>query len=261
MLVIFDCDGVLVDSEPLANGLLARYVSDLGLPMTREESVDAFMGRSWAAGVELIEERLGRPVPEDFSERYHAELYELFERELRPVRGIEAALDAIRSRCASRRAARTSGSAFALRVSGLLGRFTDEQIFSASDVAHGKPAPDLFLHAAATHGLRAARLRRGRGRPRRRPGRARRRHGRARLRGDGGSEGRDDVHLDGRAAGAAQRFRSQISRSPVSVSRSSTSSIALQYGTTAWASPPVAIACAGPTSSVSRSRMPSTMPA
>jgi len=153
MLVIFDCDGVLVDSEPIANALLARYLTDLGLPMTREESVDAFMGRSWAAGVELIEERLGHPVPDDFDERYHAELQAAFERELQAVRGIEAALDAIdEPRCVA-----SSGTheriRSSLRLTGLLDRFPDETIFSAEDVEHGKPAPDLFLHAAATMGF------------------------------------------------------------------------------------------------------------
>jgi HAD superfamily hydrolase (TIGR01509 family) len=153
MLVIFDCDGVLVDSEPIANALLARYLSDLGLPMTREESVEAFMGRSWAAGVELIEERLGHAVPDDFDERYHAELQAAFERDLRAVRGIEAALDAIdEPRCVA-----SSGTheriRSSLRLTGLLDRFPDETIFSAEDVEHGKPAPDLFLHAAASMGF------------------------------------------------------------------------------------------------------------
>ncbi len=153
MLVIFDCDGVLVDSEPIANALLARYVTDLGLPMTREESIDAFMGRSWAAGVELIEERIGRPVPDDFDERYHADLQAAFERELKAVRGIEAALDAIHEpRCVA-----SSGTheriRNSLRLTGLIDRFPDDTIFSAEDVEHGKPAPDLFLHAAASMGF------------------------------------------------------------------------------------------------------------
>jgi HAD superfamily hydrolase (TIGR01509 family) len=153
MLVIFDCDGVLVDSEPIANALLARYVTDLGLPMSREESVESFMGRSWAAGIDLIEERLGRAVPDDFDERYHAELQAAFDRELQAVRGIEAALDVIEEpRCVA-----SSGTheriRSSLRITGLLDRFPDETIFSAEDVEHGKPAPDLFLHAAASMGF------------------------------------------------------------------------------------------------------------
>jgi len=155
MLVIFDCDGVLVDSEPIANALLASYVTDLGLPMSREESVAAFMGRSWAAGIELIEERLGHAVPDDFDARYHAELQAAFERELQAVHGIEAALDAITEpRCVA-----SSGTheriRSSLRLTGLLDRFPDETIFSAEDVEHGKPAPDLFLHAAASMGFAA----------------------------------------------------------------------------------------------------------
>jgi HAD superfamily hydrolase (TIGR01509 family) len=156
MLVIFDCDGVLVDSEPVANGLLARHISELGLPMTREESIDAFMGRSWAAGVELIEERLGRRVPDDFEERYHRELYAAFERELEAVRGIEAALDAISAPACVASSGTHERIRFVLRVTGLLDRFSDETIFSASDVEHGKPAPDLFLHAASRMGFAPA---------------------------------------------------------------------------------------------------------
>jgi HAD superfamily hydrolase (TIGR01509 family) len=153
MLVIFDCDGVLVDSEPIANALLARYVTELGLPMTRQESVDAFMGRSWAAGVELIEERLGRPVPDDFDERYHAELQSAFERELRAVHGIEAALDAIHEPSCVASSGTHARIRSSLRITGLLDRFPDDAIFSAEDVEHGKPAPDLFLHAAASMGF------------------------------------------------------------------------------------------------------------
>jgi HAD superfamily hydrolase (TIGR01509 family) len=151
MLVIFDCDGVLVDSEPISNRILAEHLTAIGLPTTTEESIRDYMGRSWAACAALIEERLGRPLPDGFADAYHGELYAALRRELRPVAGIEAALDAIDApTCVA-----SSGAHEKIRTSlgatGLLERF-EGRIFSATDVEHGKPAPDLFLHAAAALG-------------------------------------------------------------------------------------------------------------
>jgi HAD superfamily hydrolase (TIGR01509 family) len=151
-LVIFDCDGVLVDSEHLSNRILAERLTAIGLPTTTEESMRDFMGRSWKSCVERIEQRYGGPLPEDFSERYFEELFGAFERELCAVAGIEAALDAIDlPRCVASSGAHDRIRA-ALRPAGLLDRF-DGEIFSATDVEHGKPAPDLFLHAAEQMGV------------------------------------------------------------------------------------------------------------
>src|SRR5215213_8233248 len=92
-LVIFDCDGVLVDSEPLSNRILAERLTAIGLPTTVEDAIHDYMGRSWKTDVELIESRLGRALPEGFSDAYQAEVLAAFERELEPVPGIAAALD------------------------------------------------------------------------------------------------------------------------------------------------------------------------
>ena len=152
MLMIFDCDGVLVDSEPLSNRILAERLTAAGLPTTAEESMRDYMGRSWSAVVVRAERRLGRPLPEGFAERYHEELYATFARELHAVDGVREALDAI----ALPSCVASSGSheriRAALGAAGLLERF-DGRIFSAADVEHGKPAPDLFLYAAARMGF------------------------------------------------------------------------------------------------------------
>ena len=188
------------------------------------------MGRSWKSDVELIESRLGRPLPEGFSDAYHAEVLEAFERELEPVAGIAAALDAIELPwCVASSSAHPRIRA-SLTATGLLDRF-EGRIFSSTDVEHGKPAPDLFLLAARDARRRAGALRRRRGRAGRGPGGARGGDGRARLRRAdrrGAARGRARLHVDGRAARARHWFRSQIRRSPVSVSRSSKSSIASQ---------------------------------
>jgi HAD superfamily hydrolase (TIGR01509 family) len=154
VLVIFDSDGVLVDSEPLSNRELAAMLTELGLPTTVEESMETFMGRSWAACAALIEERLAGPLPDGFGDGYHRRVYAAVERELEPVPGVLEAIDAIEAAGAATCVA-SSGShekmSRTLGRIGLLERFTG-RIFSAVDVTRGKPHPDLFLHAAAGMG-------------------------------------------------------------------------------------------------------------
>ena len=154
-LVIFDNDGVLVDSEPHAERVILALLSGLGWPLTAAESTERFLGRSIASIRGLAEAHLGRPLPPDFEDRYHAGLFEAF-RELTPIPGIVEALDGISvPTCVA-----SSGSheriRLALKTTGLLDRF-DGRIFSAQDVRRGKPAPDLFLHAAHTLGVDPAR--------------------------------------------------------------------------------------------------------
>ena len=93
--VIFDCDGVLVDSEPAANAVLADLITEIGIPTTPEQSLATYMGRSWASCVEIVERELGRAAPDDFGERYRAGVTAAWRRELRPVPGVVEALDAI----------------------------------------------------------------------------------------------------------------------------------------------------------------------
>lgn len=154
--VIFDCDGVLIDSEPISNATLAEVLTEIGLPMTREESVEAFLGRSWEHAVAVVTERLGEAPPADLHDRYRRRLFARFDAELEPVLGIADALDQLDAAGIGRCVA-SSGTHERIRhglaVAGLLAYFTDAQIFSAQDVAHGKPAPDLFLHAAERMGF------------------------------------------------------------------------------------------------------------
>ena len=158
MLVIFDCDGVLVDSELLSNAALSEALAELGLHLTIEETMAEFMGRSRQHLLTRTAELLGGPVPEEFVEAFEAARADAFWRELEPVTGIEEALEAL-DEAGIATCVASSGSHQTMRLTlgltGLYDRF-DGRIFSATEVARGKPAPDLFLHAAARMGFEPA---------------------------------------------------------------------------------------------------------
>ena len=157
-LVIFDCDGVLVDSEILSIRLDLELLTKLGWPMTQEEIVERWVGRTEAAMRREIEGHLGRDVGDEwaeFSERY----VRAFAEELEPVAGVTAAIDAIQGAGYATCVASSGDLAKIQRnlaKTGLLDRFGD-RLFSADHVEHGKPAPDLFLHAADVMGIRPER--------------------------------------------------------------------------------------------------------
>jgi HAD superfamily hydrolase (TIGR01509 family) len=157
-LVIFDNDGVLVDSERLANGILADLLTEAGLPYTLDQAVHEFMGGTLARVRTSVEPRLGRALPADFEDEYHRRLFEAFSR-LQPVPGVTEVLAAL-DRAGTSYCVASSGTHdridTALTAVGLRDRFGPGRVFSASDVEHGKPAPDLFLHTAASMGVSPA---------------------------------------------------------------------------------------------------------
>jgi HAD superfamily hydrolase (TIGR01509 family) len=155
-LVIFDNDGVLVDSEWHANGILAGLLTEAGLPCTREECIRDYMGSSLTRVREMAEVRLGRGLPRNLEDRYHAQLFEAFRTTLTAVPGVAPVL----ARLATPTCVASSGTheriRLALTTTGLLRHF-EGRIFSVEDVARGKPEPDLFLHAAQALGVRPER--------------------------------------------------------------------------------------------------------
>ena len=145
---------MLVDSEAISNRVLAGLLTDIGLEMTPEQSIEAFMGRSWTTVLAWAEAR-GAPLPDDFRRRYLDTMFAAFEEELHPVPGVIAALDAIDLPSCVASSASIEKMRFTLGHTGLWDRFQG-RIFSATEVAHGKPAPDLFLHAAESMGWEPA---------------------------------------------------------------------------------------------------------
>ena len=155
-LIIFDNDGVLVDSEPISNRLLAAYLTELGHPTSYEDSIRDYMGSAMHRIHELVLERTGQRLPGDFDDVFHARVFAAFERELRPVAGVADVLEKLAAGGVPYCVA-SSGSHARIRVghrtTGLDRWFTEERIFSSEDVGRGKPAPDLFLHAAERMGV------------------------------------------------------------------------------------------------------------
>ncbi|MQA73346.1 MAG: HAD-IA family hydrolase [Solirubrobacterales bacterium] len=154
-LVIFDCDGVLVDSERISVRIEAELLAALGWPLAEAEIVSRFMGRSQSYMVGEIEARLGRAAAADFGRDVERLYREAFESELRPVAGIVEALDAIEAPTCVASSGSHEKMRHTLGLTGLLARF-DGRMFSAREVANGKPAPDLFLHAAERLGFAPA---------------------------------------------------------------------------------------------------------
>ena len=146
-LVIFDCDGVLVDSEVISCRAHAEILSRHGYPITSEQVFHRFLGRSTRQANLEVEAELGRALPDDFHVQLRDELHRTFEADLEPIPHIHTALDAISQPvCVA-----SSGSHQRMQISlgrtRLYDRFAPN-IFSASQVSNGKPAPDLFLFAA-----------------------------------------------------------------------------------------------------------------
>ncbi|AHY55512.1 HAD family hydrolase [Bradyrhizobium japonicum] len=151
-LIIFDCDGVLVDSEVISCRAHADVLTRHGYPITSEQVFARFLGRSTRQANLEIETELGRKLPEAYHSDLQDELFRSFEADLEAIRGIHDVLDVV----AQRVCVASSGSHERMQVSlgstGLYERLTPN-IFSASQVKNGKPAPDLFLFAAKEMGV------------------------------------------------------------------------------------------------------------
>ena len=146
-LVIFDCDGVLVDSEPLSLRVLVEALSEAGLTMSTEQARARFLGKSLASTCAILAADYGVDLQHTHLERMRARLYDAFRRELTAIPGTAEALDCLSVPYCVASSSQPERIRLSLHVTGLLKRL-QPHIFSVSMVSRGKPAPDIFLHAA-----------------------------------------------------------------------------------------------------------------
>jgi len=150
-LVIFDCDGVLVDSEPIACAVLAESLGEIGLQTSAEDCMRDYVGRWWPDSVAMIEAQLGAPLPAGFAAQYRRRQFAALAAAVEPVPGVVEALERIPVGTCVASNGPPEKMEVTLGRAGLLERFQGK-VFSAAAVARGKPAPDLFLHAATRMG-------------------------------------------------------------------------------------------------------------
>ena len=152
-LIIFDCDGVLVDSERIANQVFSRALKEVcDLEFTLDEMYEHFIGNSEARCLKVIEKMLGRKPPQELSERYRMDINQALAQSVVAINGIEQVLEQINLPfCVA-----SSGTHEKMRLT--LGKtqlidYFDGNIFSTSDVERGKPHPDIYWHAAKSMGV------------------------------------------------------------------------------------------------------------
>ena len=153
MLIIFDCDGVLIDSERIVNQVFSECLAQLGLHLTLDETIQQFKGHTTEDCIAMAEQLLGKPIdPDALLENYKILSNGRMENDLEAIPGIA---DVVANLNQPKCVASNSGHRhikMGLEKTGLMQYFAPH-IFSATDVAHPKPAPDLFLHAAQTMGF------------------------------------------------------------------------------------------------------------
>ena len=149
--MIFDCDGVLVDSEVIALDVTRRRLGEAGLRLSDEETRERFLGLRLDAVVRSVETELGRAAARGFPDDLSREILAAFARDLKGVEGVREAVAGLRARVCVASSSAPERLRFALRVAGYEALFAPN-VFSAAEVAHGKPSPDLFLFAARAMG-------------------------------------------------------------------------------------------------------------
>ncbi len=153
--VLFDCDGVLVDSEPITNGVLRDMLQERGWTLTRAECMRLFVGKAVRDEAALIEANTGHPVTDDWLARFRERRNIGLERDLVAIRNVHAAVEEVHGRFDGRIACASGADLFTVRLQlekvGLM-RWFDGRIFSGHDLPRSKPFPDVYLAAAAAVG-------------------------------------------------------------------------------------------------------------
>jgi HAD superfamily hydrolase (TIGR01509 family) len=155
-LLIFDCDGVLIDSEVIVCRVEVQALAEVGYVIELERFMERFIGKAARDGRALIEAELGRKLPPGFDTEAARRVAEAFARELRATAGVEQALAALPMAKCVASSSLPDRLAYTLGLTNLA-RWFGDSVFSVAQVTRGKPAPDLFLHAAAATGVDPAR--------------------------------------------------------------------------------------------------------
>ena len=151
-LIIFDCDGTLVDSEFLSNSVVAEMIRELGIPLTDLEAYKIFSGTSMSDIISYIEGQLNQPIPYDFEAKFRPRVQKVFETQLQPMPGVVSFIEKLKTaKCVASNGPRIKMET-TLKVTGLDKHFSNQDIFSAYDLNKWKPDPDLFLYAVKEKG-------------------------------------------------------------------------------------------------------------
>ncbi|HZF27733.1 MAG TPA: HAD family hydrolase [Gammaproteobacteria bacterium] len=150
-LVIFDCDGVVVDSERITHDVFGAFIRSLGANLTEREMQEQFLGRSLADCLAIVEKLTGRAAPAGALDGYRAERDRVLRDQVLPVPGIREVLDKLAIPYCIASSGDHDKMRATLGATGLLPLFTG-RLFSVTEVAHAKPAPDVFLYAARRMG-------------------------------------------------------------------------------------------------------------
>ncbi|MGJ8628653.1 MAG: HAD family hydrolase [Sulfitobacter sp.] len=151
-LVIFDCDGVLIDSEGLSAEVLIAALAELGVMVDFDYFCANYLGRSFPTVARDIETTFNLTLPSDFEQNYRRDLLAKFSDKLVPTKGIQDILDQLTIPCCIATSSSPTRVSNSLNIVNLASYF-GKGIFTASEVARGKPAPDLFLHTAEKMGV------------------------------------------------------------------------------------------------------------
>ncbi len=154
-LIIFDCDGVLIDSEIISAQMLIDALTGLGVDIDLTYVARHFLGRSYPTVMATIRRDFGLDLPPDFEENYRTKLLAAFEKDLKVMPHVAAAIDRLALPYCVATSSSPRRAAFSLNLVGL-GHLAGPRLFTASMVERGKPAPDLFLHAARACGVAPA---------------------------------------------------------------------------------------------------------
>lgn len=159
-LVIFDCDGVLVDSEEIGNRALAETLTAVGLPTTPEEALEACKGRILKDVVAIMEERNGGPLPDGWIPEFEALRALYFKEELQEIPGARELIEQVKAAgidVAVGTQGKPEKAALTLGLTGLRELFDEDAVYTSYGVERGKPFPDLYLHVAEQRGREPAR--------------------------------------------------------------------------------------------------------